>query len=78
MVDWEPADTSTYSADQAVLDGFTVTVCLDDEGPLRPAYFWDVTDAAGERVTCGWAPSVAVARDDALTAARVLTADSTA
>jgi len=68
-IDWQVADTSTYTADSAVINGLTVTVCLDDEGPWWPAYYWDIV-FEGAKVTDGWARTVAIARREAIKAAK--------
>jgi len=74
---WEDASTSTYTAEQTTIDGHTVIVCLDDEGPLRPAYYWEVItswpDEVDNRKVDGWAGSVKQARNDAVKAAKEMT-----
>jgi len=65
-VQWEDASTATYTAERTTIGRHVVTVCLDDEGPMRPAFYWDVDDRAVD----GWAASVRQARRDAVTAAR--------
>lgn len=66
LADWNVVDASTYTAEQAVVYGHTVTVCLDDEGPLRPAFYWDVDD----RSVDGWQSTVEEARMAAVMCAR--------
>ena len=75
-VDWQDASTVHYTADAAVINEHVVTVCLDDEGPLTPAFSWDirVTADAPDAVDSGWANSVAQAKDDAVMAAMRLPA----
>ena len=68
-ITWTDASTSTYTAEQTVIDGHVVTVCLDDEGPLRPAFYWDIDN----RTLDGWASTVDGARADALACAADLT-----
>ncbi len=63
-IEWDDASASSYTAEKAVINGRTVVVCLDDEGPLRPAYFWEVTGC-----TDGWANSIEQARIDAVNTA---------
>lgn len=63
-IEWDDASASSYTAEKAVINGRTVVVCLDDEGPLRPAYFWEVTGC-----TDGWANSIEQARIDAVNCA---------
>lgn len=41
--DWLDAEAATYTAEYITVDDLTVTVCLDDEGVFRPAYYWDIT-----------------------------------
>lgn len=70
---WGEADASSYSADKTVIGARTVLVCLDDEGPLHPAFYWWVTDAAVKQVVSdGWASSVDRAKSDAVAAAVAL------
>lgn len=69
LIDWQDASTATYTADSAVINGVTVEVCLDDEGPLWPAYYWDIT-LEGARLWDGWAESPAKARRAAVQAAK--------
>jgi hypothetical protein len=49
---------------------FVVVVCLDDEGPLRPAFYWSVERADGTRVTDGWSMCAQRAKSHAVAAAR--------
>lgn len=63
---WTDASTATYTAEATTIDGHTITVCLDDEGPLRPAFYWDITQPDGTRIFDGWAPTTEQARTDAL------------
>lgn len=65
---WQPVDAATYTAESAVINGHLVTVCLDDEGPMSPAFYWDIDN----RATDGWARSVFAARRDAVRMARLL------
>lgn len=65
---WEDADASTYTAETLTVNGHVVTVCLDDEGPLRPAFYWDIDNRAID----GWASSVQQARYDACAAVQAL------
>ncbi len=68
MPEWFDASQTSYTAESTVINGHIVTVCLDDEGPIRPCYYWDVND----RETDGWAATVAQARRAAIAAARAL------
>ena len=76
-LEWTECDTATYAADQTVINGHTVVVCIDDEGPLSPAYYWNIDDhrgydsATGEWMA-GWASSICNARIDAVAQARRL------
>jgi hypothetical protein len=70
VIEWEDASTATYTAVSAQVAGFTVIVCEDDEGPLRPAFYWDILNDHGKRVTDGWASSVARAKRDAVATAK--------
>ncbi len=63
-IEWTDVDATAYTAEQAVVNGRTVIVCLDDEGPMRPAYFWEMTG-----ITDGWANSIEQARIDAVNCA---------
>ena len=73
-IEWVDVDASAYTADSTQIGDLTVSVCLDDEGPLRPAYFWWIESAhiPGEtyRVTDGWASSPEQAKSDAVDMAR--------
>jgi hypothetical protein len=64
-VHWQDASTPTYTAESITVNGYTLSVCLDDEGPMRPAYYWDITHD-DDKATDGWASSVAHARRDGL------------
>ena len=67
-IEWEDASTATYTAERATVGGHVVSVCLDDEGPLRPAFYWDIDN----REVDGWAGSVRQARTDAVRTARAM------
>lgn len=72
---WDDASTATYTAEAAEVTIYTkvkVTVCLDDEGPMGPAFYWTVEQLDGTRLTDGWSKSVVQARKDAVKAARSL------
>jgi hypothetical protein len=64
-IEWDDASASSYTAESAVVNGHTVTVCLDDEGPMRPAFYWEMDD----RRTDGWASTIEQARIDAVNTA---------
>jgi len=74
-ITWEDADMSSYAADATVINGYLVTVCLDDEGPLNPAYYWDITldSTKSTLVIDGWCESVESAKTAAVAAAKSLT-----
>lgn len=59
---WHDVDAATYTAEQTVVNGHTVTVCLDDEGPMSPAFYWDIDNRAVD----GWASTIDQARIDAV------------
>jgi hypothetical protein len=63
-IEWNDASAASYTAESAVVDGYTVIVCLDDEGPMRPAFYWEVVGH-----TDGWANSIEQARIDAVNTA---------
>lgn len=66
MTNWEDANMANYSAESTTINGRTVTVCLDDEGPITPAFYWDIRNLDGVKVTDGWARSVKRAKQDAV------------
>jgi hypothetical protein len=68
---WEDTSTATYTAQSITIGDLLVTVCLDDEGPLRPAFYWDI-ERDGVRVYDGWESSVARARDAAIDEAEAI------
>ena len=70
---WSEVENVSYCADAATVAGYTVAVSLDDEGPLRPAYYWYVS-RDGVRVADGWAGSVHRSRQDACREVRRLLA----
>lgn len=74
-ITWQDADTSTYAADSTVIDGYLITVCLEDEGPLSPAFYWDITrdGTKSTLVTDGWNKSVSAAKKAAVSVAKALT-----
>lgn len=67
-IEWIDVEHKPYTAEWTVINGHLVTVCLDDEGPLRPAFYWDINDRAVD----GWASSPARAKRDAIRTARAL------
>ena len=67
---WDDASTATYMAESTTIGKNLVTVCLDDEGPIRPAYYWEIADRFGYRLADGWAGTVARARRDSVAYAR--------
>lgn len=70
-VEWFESEATTYIADAANIGPFYVEVSLEDEGPYRPAYYWDITSIYGTQpvVADGWAGSIKRAKTDALIAA---------
>lgn len=68
---WDDASTNTYTAESTKIGDHLVCVCLDDEGPLSPAYYWCI-EKDQKLVTWGWAASVYKARIAALREARSL------
>ena len=62
---WQDASTSNYTADVAMVNGHAVVVCLDDEGPMSPAFYWDIDNRTIE----GWASTVKAAKKAAIKAA---------
>jgi hypothetical protein len=72
---WDDASTATYTAEAAEVRIYAkvkVTVCLDDEGPMTPAFYWTVEQLDGTELDNGWSRSVVQARKDAVKAARSL------
>lgn len=74
-VTWEDSSTATATTESTTINGHLVTVCLDDEGPLRPAFYWCIDNHVGNDPINGvwmhgWANSVAQARRDAIAQAR--------
>jgi hypothetical protein len=69
-VHWQDASKSNYTAESITVNGYTLTVCLDDEGPIRPAFYWDITGPAGphDKIDGGWMSTVAGCRRDGLEA----------
>jgi hypothetical protein len=67
-LEWGDASTTSYTAESASVNGKNVVVCLDDEGPLRPAFYWTVED--DKVVADGWASSIEMARSFAVHEAR--------
>ncbi len=67
---WEDSSTGSYDAIRTVLGDLDVQVCLDDEGPMRPAYYWWIEDLyTGDPVDFGWESSVPLAKHNALATA---------
>ena len=72
-ITWNDLDHPRYTADYTIVNGQLVVVCLDDEGPMRPAFYWTIEeqDADEDGVHAvllydGWASSVELAKQDAL------------
>lgn len=66
-VTWDDASHGSYTAESTVVNGHDVTVCLDDEGSLYPAFYWEVRRGNdGELLNDGWESSVARARRTAV------------
>ena len=70
-VKWEDSDAPRWPSDIATVGDLLIEVCLDDEGPFRPAFFFTI-ERDGVRIDEGWAGSVAQAKAVALDAARKL------
>lgn len=64
-MNWEPSDNDRYNADAVQVGDYLLEVCIDDEGPMWEAYYWDIS-IDGARITDGWAGSVARAKRDAI------------
>lgn len=75
--EWTDDSTATYTAESTIVNGHLVSVCLDDEGPMRPAFYWCID---GEMQfpkpdghwKNGWGSSIRQARHDAIEAAIIL------
>lgn len=72
--EWTDASAATYTAESTWVNGHLVTVCLDDEGPMRPAFYWDIDNVRGSpepggHWMNGWASSIRQARHDSIEAA---------
>lgn len=65
MSSWRDSSSKNYSSESIEVNGYQVTVCLDDEGPIRPAYYW-IVEREGKKVVDGWSPSISHARSHAL------------
>lgn len=66
---WEEDPAPTYTALHVMIGDLKVSYCLDDEGPIAPAFFWDI-EKDGVRIDSGWEGSTSRARTEALAAAR--------
>lgn len=73
-IEWTDASAATYTAESTVINGHTVTVCLDDEGPMTPAYWWDIDDDRTTAGNNGWERTIAKARKAAIAHARTMEA----
>ena len=70
-IEWDDASTSTYTATSTTIGDLTVIICEDDEGPMRPAYYWDIM-REGVRIYDGWCSSVRQAKAVAVDTARLI------
>lgn len=73
MPDWQTVDSSVCPGEQATINGHTVFVSTFDEGPVRPAFYWQIDNKRGVHDGVwfdGWAISTAQAKADATKAAR--------
>lgn len=69
MRTWTDVDHPRYTADQTFANGHKVVVCLDDEGPYWPCFYWEIDDS---KTLNGWASSVTQAKKDAVKFAKTL------
>lgn len=52
-VKWEDSDAPRWTSDIATVGDLLIEVCLDDEGPFRPAFFFTI-ERDGVRIdVCG-------------------------
>lgn len=65
LMEWRDSSQSSYSSESVEVNGYQVTVCLDDEGPIRPAFYW-IIEREGKMIADGWSPSVSDARSSSL------------
>ncbi len=70
-VEWEDGGAPRWSSEIATVGDLRIEVCTDDEGPLRPAFFFTI-ERDGVRIDEGWGGSVAQTKAVALDAARML------
>jgi hypothetical protein len=73
QVVWNLADAATYTAEEAKVNGHTVTVCTYDEGVTGSAFFWNIDGKRGIHDGVwfdGWARTVRRAKHDAIQAAK--------
>jgi hypothetical protein len=74
-IQWNAVDTATCPGQEATINGHSVFVSTFDEGPLSPAYYWQIDGKRGVHDGVwfdGWAPSVGWAKFDAMRAARAM------
>lgn len=71
IYDREDVSTSTYTAERTRIGDYDVTVCLDDEGPISPAFHWSVGKRDGTQLTRSFASSIDDARGEAIGSARM-------
>ena len=69
---WEWFDDGPNDVERCRVNGYTVIASNDDEGPIRPAFYWCIETDGGARVADGWAPSAEDAKNDAVWAASKL------
>lgn len=69
-LEWTDASKNSYTAEETIIGGHTVSVCLDDEAVFvgTYAYYWDIDNRAID----GWAGSVEAARVEAVATAEAL------
>lgn len=74
MIEWVDSEATRWTSDVATVNGYRLEVCLDDEGPIRPAFYWTIEQdqAPHDVVTDGWSSSVDQAKGDAIAAALAL------
>lgn len=66
---WTPVDSATAPGLSATIDDHTVFVSTFDEGPTRPAFYWQIDDRRGlyrGQWFDGWSRSPAQAKRDAV------------
>jgi|SRR5215217_8465493 len=74
-IEWSESDATRWNSEVAIVNGYTLEVCTDDEGPITSAFYWTVGYSDGGVIRSGWSGSVDQAKVDAVVVVPILPFD---